>query len=83
MLVVVVEGVGDEPSQLCFVPDDRAVQQFAAQCAEPPFDVTVRDRVGAKICVVAGQAALWYSLMRPWQRVDFATRRCLRWLLVE
>jgi len=31
--------------------------------------------VGAEYCVVAGQAAFRYSLMRPWQRVDFTTRR--------
>ena len=35
----------------------------------------LRGLVGAEYCVVAGQAAFWYSLMRSWQRVDFATRR--------
>ncbi len=31
--------------------------------------------VGADYCVVPGLAAFRYSLMRPWQRVDFTTRR--------
>ena len=31
-------------------------------------------RVGAEYCVVAGQAAFRYSLMRPWHRVDLMTR---------
>jgi drug/metabolite transporter (DMT)-like permease len=33
----------------------------------------VRRPVGARYSVVAGQAACWYSLMRPLQRVDFTT----------
>lgn len=30
--------------------------------------------VGARYSIVAGQAACWYSLMRPVQRVDFTMR---------
>ena len=30
--------------------------------------------VGAEYCVVAGQAAFRYSLMRPWHRVDLMSR---------
>ncbi len=34
-----------------------------------------REPVGAEYCVVAGQAAFRYSLMRPSHWVDFRTRR--------
>lgn len=44
MLFVVLDVVGDQSSELGLVPDDGAVAEFAAQGAEPPFDVTVRDR---------------------------------------
>ncbi len=33
------------------------------------------ERVGAEYCVLPGQAAFLYSLMRPSHRADFMTRR--------
>ena len=40
------------------------------------YDMFTRENpVGARNCVVAGQAAFRYSPMRPWQRVDLMTRR--------
>ena len=42
-------------------------------------------RVGLGNCVVPGQAAFWYSLMRPSHRVDpecsYSRCRCLWWLV--
>ena len=39
---VVVDVLDDQRPELAFVPDDRAVQQFMAQCADPPFGARVR-----------------------------------------
>ena len=36
--------------------------------------IAIRQPVGAEYCVVAGQAAFRYSLMRPSHRVDLTTR---------
>ena len=40
--VVLVDVLDDQRPELAFVPDDRAVQQFMAQCADPLFGVRVR-----------------------------------------
>jgi hypothetical protein len=42
--VVVVDVVNDEPLELSPIPDDGAIEQFAAQSADPTFRVRVRDR---------------------------------------
>ena len=42
--VVVVDVVGDESFELALVPDDGAVEELAAQGADPAFGERVRDR---------------------------------------
>ena len=41
LTVVVVDVLADQRPELAFIADDRAVQQFMAQCADPPFSVRV------------------------------------------
>ncbi|MEI2697469.1 MAG: hypothetical protein V9E94_03630 [Microthrixaceae bacterium] len=42
VLVVVVDVLDEQCSELFLVPDDRAVEQFVAECADPSFGVRVR-----------------------------------------
>ena len=43
MLVVVVDVVDDAPFELLLVPDDGAVEEFAADGSNPSFGVAVGD----------------------------------------
>ena len=50
--VVLLDVVEHEAFERALVPDDGAVEQLAAQGADPPFRERVRHRVGARNSVV-------------------------------
>jgi hypothetical protein len=50
--VVVIDVVNDEPFELSLVPDDGAVEELAAQGADPAFGVRVGDRGPLRTLVV-------------------------------
>ena len=60
--VVVVDVVGDESFELVLVPDDGAVEEFAAQGPDPAFRERVRDRRPDRVLQIL--RILWPSVRK-------------------
>ena len=79
--VVVLDVLAQELFEVSAVPDEGAVAEFAADCADPPFRVRVRDRRVRRVRMMVVPSLRKISSNAPanWPAPSRIKNRIVRW----